>query len=60
MFYADNFKLSQDPESTKKPEQMDRQTDRGRKQNAVHFVNIANYSRIKFHAPRFNSFIVIK
>jgi len=32
-------------------EQMDKQTDRERKQNSVHIVHIATYSSIKFHAP---------
>jgi len=51
------FKLSLDPEFNK---QLNRRTVRERKQNAVHIVHIATYSRIKFHAHSFISFKVIQ
>jgi len=51
------YKLSQDPEFNK---QLNRRTDRERKQNAVHIVHIATFSRITVHAPSFNSFKDIK
>jgi len=56
----DNFEVMTGSRIQPIAAQTDRRTDRERKQNAVHNVHIATYSRIKFYAPSFNSFKVIK